>query len=753
MTFFDCETVGFHSPMVLFQYAIDNGPVQLWNIWYEPIDDTIDLFDAVLLCSEGIVGFNLAFDWFHVCQTYTTLLKLRDMVGGEALPINHVNEYVICEREARGPGNLCIKPKAACDLMLWARKNEYQVTMRRKPIRIRRVPYFIAQELADEVKHRLSALNKKNILNVDVKVMEPKGRSKSDPNGIRLADLEIQFKSSGSLKSLAANLLCGPGQPLEGKQVLVMGDVGVHKKFRPVEYGYDPVAQQGVLGWPLVLDEHVALWGFNQNARQYATDDVLYTRGIYEAFNRPKLGDTDSNLACMVGAVRWRGYALDLPAMNKLRDETFVRMDKAPRDPGTVRRYLSEVLDEFEISIIEESTKKTVLEELSKWKDHPVSSRASEVLDSRKAKFEKSIYDKFCKATRFHASFKVIGTLSSRMSGGDDLNAQGINRNPAVRKCFPLADDGLILCGGDFDSFEVGLGDAVFADPALRTFLLSKESPPIHSLFGSFIWPDLTIEQVTKSKKAEFPDIDYYTTAKSGLFATFLYGGNATTMKKKLEIDEVDGQRAIDEMYRRFPGAQLFVTRNFERFCSLKQEGGIGSIITYQEPEDYAETRMGDRRYFTLENAVIKILFDLAQKLPQEIKEKASQIKVMRNRPRDGEAGRTQSGDGACMTACFAAAFGLQGVVQRAGNNHYIQSYGARLAKELQAAIWAVQPAGATDWLVQPMNIHDEIMCPTHPTVVDTVAKIVNNKIAEFREFVPCIGMTWKTHMPTWADK
>lgn len=37
---------------------------------------------------------------------------------------------------------------------------------------------------------------------------------------------------------------------------------------------------------------------------------------------------------------------------------------------------------------------------------------------------------------------------------------------------FPLAWDGYELCGGDFDSFEVTLADAVYNDQTLRADLL-----------------------------------------------------------------------------------------------------------------------------------------------------------------------------------------------------------------------------------------------------------------------------------------
>ena len=51
---------------------------------------------------------------------------------------------------------------------------------------------------------------------------------------------------------------------------------------------------------------------------------------------------------------------------------------------------------------------------------------------------EVELYKKLLLAGKFHASFVVIGTLSSRMAGADGLNPQGIKHAKDVRKMFPL---------------------------------------------------------------------------------------------------------------------------------------------------------------------------------------------------------------------------------------------------------------------------------------------------------------------------
>jgi hypothetical protein len=111
------------------------------------------------------------------------------------------------------------------------------------------------------------------------------------------------------------------------------------------------------------------------------------------------------------------------------------------------------------------------------------------VLKARQANYEADLYGKFILAGRFHASFSIIGTLSSRMGGGgtsrgieaggkakgDGLNPQGIKKTKEVRVLFPLAFPGYELSGGDFAAFEVTLAEAEYNDENLRTQLLTCE--------------------------------------------------------------------------------------------------------------------------------------------------------------------------------------------------------------------------------------------------------------------------------------
>jgi len=176
----------------------------------------------------------------------------------------------------------------------------------------------------------------------------------------------------------------------------------------------------------------------------------------------------------------------------------------------------------------------------------------------------------------------------------------------------------------------------------------------------------------------------------------------------------------------------------------MRQPGGIGTKVEWHEPAEYIESLFGFRRYFTLENTVCKTLFKLAEKPPQHWSR--IRIRVVR---RD----REQTVSGAVRSALFACAFAIQAANMRAAANHVIQSSGAEVTKGVQRVIWDIQPSGITVWIVQPMNIHDEVMSPTAPTHTDLVHQTVDKYVETVRPTVPLIKMDWRSGLKSWADK
>jgi len=327
------------------------------------------------------------------------------------------------------------------------------------------------------------------------------------------------------------------------------------------------------------------------------------------------------------------------------------------------------------------------------------------------------------------------------MAGTGGINPQGIKKAKEVRARFKLSDNSTVLSGGDFDGFEVCLADAAYADPVLRRDLMSGKK--IHALFGQFLFPPKSHDEILKTKGAfNFYD-DLYGRSKQGVFA-LLYGGEAYTLSNRVGIPEEVAERAYQEWCGRYKVWGEERKKIFDMFCSMQQPGGIGSKGEWHEPADYIETMLGFRRYFTLENQIVKALFQLAEDPPKRWTK--INIKTVR---RD----RIQTVSGALRSALFAAAFAQQAANMRAAANHVIQSTGAQITKRTQRRIWDIQPSGVNHWRVQPMNIHDEIMCVTHPDFINQVKKNVDETVEYFRNKVPLIKLDWQTHLNSWADK
>jgi len=766
--YLDTETVGFHGLPVLIQYAEDDGPITLYEIWKEPVYHTTAL--VRWLMDQTIIGFNLTFDIFMLAKLYTVF----SLCPFDWIPEEHIDEIALLEPQ--GCDGPCIKPKHILDLMICAQKGPMQSLMARKDIRIRRVPTALACALANELETKIPldtiyfAKAAKN--SARWKVLDTKTAN--------LKDVCLKFRSSMGLKALAEHVLGYKPKHYED----------VEPETRPIELGYAPTAlavsspdghwaatvmKHGVevhgYAWPGIIQEHIAHWHNNAGAREYANDDIVYTRDLDKYFGHPEPDDNDSVLAGMVAAVRWHGFTLDLGAVKALRREAVETIARAPVNTNKVkevRRYITEVLDEVEMLALAgkklaESTKKSHLETLLNWYvdadepctkcegrgcarcdggtlkkgRHPAAVRASEILGVKIAKKEIELYDKLLVAKRFHPSFKVIGTLSSRMAGGDGLNPQGIKRTKDVRHCFPFKWAGTELSLGDFWSFEVTLADAVYNDERLRQALLSGRK--IHGLFGSIV-SGLSYEEVLASEKTEN---DWYTKGKNGIFA-MIYGGTHETLVERLGVTPERAKHAYEQFAKDYPGIGRARERVKAQFCSMTQPHGIGSRVIWKDPKDYCETFLGFKRYFTLENQICKALFALAQKPPKQWRD--CLVKVVR---RD----RVQTAGGAVASALYGAAFQIQAANMRAAANHEIQSPGAEITKHVQRRVWDLQPAGIHPWVVAPFNCHDEVAVVHDPSVKEQVASVVQETALSYRDRVPLIRIDWKTDLESWADK
>ena len=845
--YLDTETCGLHSMMVLLQYAIEDGPIILHEVWRRPIKETLALIEQI--CQYTVVGFNLAFDWFHISKVYT-VFRLCDP---EWIPAEHIDEIAMLEPQGQdGP---CVKPAACLDLMLHSRKGPFQSLMARDDIRIKRVPTALAYALAEELEKRVHLDDIYFAKSADKDAPRWQVFDRKDKWGdmdTDFKDVVLRFNPAGGLKFLAEHAL-------GYKPKFHFKDVEPPTSWRPYELGYAPTAlavsnlaqkwevwgvKKGkpklaveehigdvqadmadehddddlvpkrdpnakLLGtaWPGVIQKHIEHWATRADAREYANDDIVYTRALDKHFGSPEPNDDDSILACMVPAVRWHGFQINRAGVEELRSKAQAVITNSPvniNKPGDVRAYVTAAMDDVEAVILEESTKKSNLEAILDWEiltpedctkchgddpncarcgggslgvvepgKHPAAIRAKTILNIKFAAKEVELYNKLLMAGKFHASFVVIGALSSRMSGADGLNPQGIKHTKEVRCMFPLAWAGTVLCGGDFDAFEVTLADAVYNDPALRRELLSRvpchkcnltgwqackkcakthkgphpDCPvcgqgqlgpceecegttwtrkKIHALFGTAL-SGLTYNEVMASAGT---DNDWYDKGKRGVFA-MIYGGDWNTLVQKLGVTAERAKAAYDKFCADYPGVFKARQKTFTAFCSMKQPAGLGSAVVWEDPTDYAITFLGFKRYFTLENKICKALFDLARNIPKHWK--ACKVKVVR---RD----RVQTAGGAVASALYGSAFQMQAANMRAAANHEIQSPGAQITKRVQRRIWDLQPVGVHELQIAILNVHDELMTVAAPSVVTSITQVVRESVDSFRPQVPLIG-------------
>jgi hypothetical protein len=785
--FIDTETVGLCGPAVLIQWAEDDGPVTLYEIWKEPINETLELIEYFMNHNGGIVGFNWAFDSFQLAKIYTMLAGASDQ---EATPEELLTELALNESKARDGD--CIKPVNVCDLMLHARKGPFQSLMNRRPIKIRKVPTQLAQSLVMELEQRIDLPDILFSKRANKALPKWAIRDCQDQDGNydpHFKDLVLDFKASSTLKAIA-NVLLGSNR--FGRDRLLYSEIEIEKKFFPVELGWAPFATammaspstdwhvpsrfplrhvrmgkrtidiRGKATWPAVIEHHINHWRFSTLARQYAADDVEDTRGVWKAFGSPDPGDIDSNLSHMVGVSRWRGFAIDVNKIKELKDQAIVLSKQAPKARAEVQQFLMPCMTPIE-KLAFKSTRKMVLEEIGGnheqpgWQadcekcdgegcpscqesgiiEHPAAGKARLVLQARKAKKDVEVYDKLLVAGRFHASFNVIGTLSNRMSGSDGLNPQAIRNEESFKRCFTLHWPGTVLSGGDFVAFEVSLAEANYNDAKLREQLQSGKK--IHALFGMMCYPNMTYDEIINDKII-------YTRSKSGFFSQ-IYGGNYKTLMTRLGVDEKSAIEAENRFAATYAGVRKARERIFNSFASMRQPAGIGTEVIWHEPADFIENMLDPpfKRYFTLENQICKALFQLANRPPkswQTLKE----FKVWR---RD----REQTVGGAVQSALYGAAFQIQASNVRAAANHVIQSTGAEITKAVQHEIWNLQPVGVHRWAVQPMNIHDELEVVCDLTLKEKVEQVVRDKVETYRPLVPLIAIEWHNSMESWGDK
>lgn len=784
----DSETLGLCGPMVLLQFQRPGEEITLYEVWKEPVGRTLDLFEELM--GEDLVMFNAAFDHFQMCKIATMWTLFAEQFGRDCVPNTlwwSPRMLGEIEKAARNV-DLTLRPRGIYDLQLWAQRGPYQMCMERDPITIRRLPELVATQLCnylnDNVKFdRILFAKKANPDGPQWSVVESTNRRKEPIPG--LYDVKCIFHPSVSLKTLVGHLGLIKGEAAKFE------DVGAPFSMMPVEMPFAPYAlafeniegdmndDRGLTPWTMVKDflvrkyntkaildklalpfygtwlhygpEQIKFWSENERAREYASDDIVFTKRLWEHAGSPEFNDDDSVLATSVASARWKGFAIDNDGFKNLEAENVAKITPVPFFQKTAQclQFLKEVMDPQEAATLGKQTDKNFLEKLENKAGGELGHRARLIMDARRAKKELELIWKLLIADRMHASFRVVGALSSRMSGSDGLNPMGIKRDKYIREKFPLAFPGFTAVGGDFAAFEVVLYIAVSKDKKLESDVLTevinpktglKEKQKIHALFGTHCFPHMSYWEIVNNK-------DIYTRSKSGLFA-LIYGGNHRTLENRLSISESAAQNAYDGFLAAYPEARAERLRIEDEYSPVKESEDGRYIWTGFKPD--VESLFGfKRRFDQVEFPAEEILFHIMMNLPHEI----TRIEGEFMRHPDMENPRLQNVSGLVMSALLGTCFGIQGAVQRQSNNHQIQSSGAQITKKLQRRIWDLQPIGLRPWVVQPMQVHDEILVVTRDEYVSSIERIKEELLDEMRSVVPLIDIEWMNHLRTWADK
>lgn len=728
MIYFDTETAGFVGPIVITQWAADDGPVHVQHAWRVPVRESLELIEKI--ADSQICGFNLSFDMYMINKQYNVLRLFEDC---SSLPT--IAEWKA--KELRGSREaLCVKPVAALDLYLYALRGPLQVLLDRDDVRIKRVPRVLAELLCRELSERV------HLDNIFFKYGE--SWFVDDEDDADYPDIILKFGATAALKPIVQYVL-----------KLDVVDFPVPEELRTKD---DKKGKSSTTWFPWHVRREwleklpglIEFW-MDPKALHYAEEDIRHLQRLRHHWGNPDAGDDDSTLACSVAAARWRGFALDRDAAKPLWESQIELARSAPRSPNAVKAGLMPYLSDVERLAVD-NTRADTLEAIIHWNndgtrtglnadgsaivgDHRAAAFAHSVTTARTAEKRANLAGKLWRVGSFHPDFKVLGAKSARMSGAGGLNAQGIDNWDPMRSLFLFAFPGEALSGGDFISFEPYIGDAVYNDPALRADLRSGKK--IHGLFGEMAY-EMDYSIVVANKNAG----SIYDRAKKGYLA-FSYGAQAFKLSKVLDLEEKAVQTFFMKLGQRYPQMLAYRERRAMEFCSMRQPKGIGTKVEWHKPADHVESLLGDRRYFTLENQICKALFELAQNTPEEFF-KVGRFQVKR---RD----RTQTATGATQSALYAAAFGIQGSNMRAALNHEIQSTGARITKATQRRVEDLQPSGIHAFIVRTMQVHDEILV-VHDNIPDMVYAAVSASIDYYRPKIPLLAIDWRRRLRTWAD-
>lgn len=786
--YIDTETLGLYGPAAILQYAFDDDEPTLYNPWLESAGKTRALIRRIT--RSRVVAHNLTFDWQKIHSLWAGLDDFAD----DEVPIHDIDRFARSEYIYRSA--TCLKPPAAVCTLLVCQKELGGSALAAKEIRVRKIP----EPVAEQVCYMLNSLTDlPPILFARQKVKrEPWSVGECDA-GMGWKDIVLKFAPSNGLKEVATHVLGIQDTQKIGAEVL--------PPVMPDELGYCPYAYvlsqhpisvvNDMRLWPDLVREHVHFWNNDERAVKYALDDIHLLRKLdHYLSDKTEKGlatDFDSEIACQVASCRMAGFSIDRQRLRDERDASTKVVQSAQVNvdsPKQVRDFLASCLDPMEQEVVMHGCDKKVLKSIVKEfvTDQPeyccekgcsycggagtiepgplpVAQRAQHILDIRKHKKRKQLYDKLAVAGAAYPSFRVIGAKSGRMSGADGLNYHGIDGSKEIREVFTLADDDWVVSGGDMNSQELAIAAAVMKDESLGDVL--RNNKKLHAVFASAA-SGLPYDQImANANNKGSVEATWYARGKVCAYS-IMYGASAFNVSQTMECTMDEAQQYIDDFFNQFP--HMAETRKLvkQRFTVLTSDEN-GRMHLRKPEHDYIESAFGFRRSFRTELDVMQMLSDCMASwayftepvrrnghpnAPMESRYQTQGIlyddmlerKVIRREKKGPQKIRH------CVSsALYACIFSMQGKILRAAMNHLIQSAGRTCTLRVQKRIWDdLQPVGIKPFEVKLLSVHDEIGTVSPPENTDKITHAVQDEMRKLTDTIPLLSLDWATDVGSW---
>lgn len=688
--YFDTETAGLMGPVIVTQYAIDDGPIHVCAPEEFPFHY---LYDP----SVTAVAFNARFDLFKMYQ------------------VLHAQDQSLRSYERPVKPFTC----KTVDLWVWSQLfgpfHKYAACKGRsksgKPVAaIRRCPKQCVDEVVAAVTPRLAALLPKTA-EITTSMHEVEFTA-----GLQTVEFIVTLRKG--LKDHAEWL--GEGGKIDIESVFPLSDFD-EKEHLPY---YDEE-----LYAPLIAACNEAK--FNPAFQQYATQDIHLLRLMDRKAGLPEPTPNDDTIAC-VAYTRYFGFPLDREELWAGQEELMSKVSQCERDLEGVdldspKQRLT-ALQMYDPMI--QATNKDALQAVIDC-ESPAARIAQAMLDygSMQQELRQIVKMAESETNRGHFDLNTMGAVTGRATGTGGFNAQGVGKDSALRRAI-LTD-----AGGDFASFEISIA-AQFDENLLK---VCRGGLDVHTATMVAAHPEykgkMGYEEARRKYLAKDPKVCKDRAGMKTVVFGVLYGCSAETAGGALGVTKEEGQRVLDDFFTAYPGLKTLRTNAEKTVCTADTENWSKDSVAKMARS--VKDLTGFVRRFDFEADVARVLWELGCD-GVNVKATGTIIRTKEKGPQDVPQ--------AVRSALLGSAIAIQQAVSRQAVNAPVQATGANFCKDLQSTLWNY-------FHVPMLNVHDELVVPRGAGVsTENLQEITNAWISQKRSIVECLDFKFET-MEAWGDK